>query len=95
MTDFLTRIRDIAMLLPGVTEDTQGGETRFLVESEPFARVTENGSRVHLCVADEGTEPHWRDFTLSDDGDWTLVEDRIARSWELTAPTALLEAGGR
>lgn len=27
--------------------------------------------------------------------DWPLVEDRIARSWELAAPRRLLEAGGR
>ncbi|MDY0957436.1 MmcQ/YjbR family DNA-binding protein [Sphingomonas sp. CFBP8993] len=95
MTDFLTRIRDIAMLLPGVAEDQHDGETRFLVEGEPFVRVTEGASSVHLCIADEGTEPHWRDFTLTAESDWPLVEDRIARSWELTAPTELLEAGGR
>ncbi len=29
------------------------------------------------------------------DTDWTHVEDRIARSWELAAPKRLLEAGGR
>jgi phosphoribosylglycinamide formyltransferase-1/phosphoribosylamine--glycine ligase/phosphoribosylglycinamide formyltransferase/phosphoribosylformylglycinamidine cyclo-ligase len=29
-----------------------------------------------------------------DDIDWTLVEERIARSWELAAPPRLLEAGG-
>lgn len=29
------------------------------------------------------------------DVDWSLVEDRIARSWELAAPRRLLEAGGR
>lgn len=29
------------------------------------------------------------------DVDWALVEDRIARSWELAAPRRLLEAGGR
>ena len=27
--------------------------------------------------------------------DWALVDDRIARSWELAAPARLLEAGGR
>jgi hypothetical protein len=32
---------------------------------------------------------------LDADVDWPLVEDRIARSWELTAPRRLLEAGGR
>lgn len=37
----------------------------------------------------------WVSIDLSGDVDWTLVEDRIARSWELAAPRALLEAGGR
>ena len=38
----------------------------------------------------------WVSIDLTgDDVDWTLVEDRIARSWELTAPRRLLEAGGR
>lgn len=31
----------------------------------------------------------------ADDVDWALVEDRVARSWELAAPARLLEAGGR
>lgn len=38
---------------------------------------------------------HWVAIDLSAEADWTLVEDRIARSWELSAPAALLEAGGR
>lgn len=37
----------------------------------------------------------WVAMNLSADVDWTLVEDRIARSWELAAPAGLLEAGGR
>lgn len=37
----------------------------------------------------------WVGMTLTGDVDWPLVEDRIARSWELTAPRRLLEAGGR
>ena len=37
----------------------------------------------------------WVSMDLSGDPDWTLVEDRIARSWELAAPRRLLEAGGR
>lgn len=37
----------------------------------------------------------WVSIDLSGDIDWTLVEDRIARSWELSAPAGLLEAGGR
>ena len=95
MTDTLTRIREIAMLLPGTTEDAQAGETRFLVEGKPFARVDEGASGLHVCVAEEGNAPHWSEVALSGDSDWTLVEDRIARSWELVAPTELLEAGGR
>ncbi|WP_019514886.1 MmcQ/YjbR family DNA-binding protein [Sphingomonas sp. Mn802worker] len=37
----------------------------------------------------------WVSIDLTGDPDWTLVEDRIARSWELSTPVALLEAGGR
>lgn len=95
MTDTLSRIREIALLLPGTTEDAVDGETRFLVEGEPFARMSRDGSALQLCVADEGNPPRWSDIALAGDLDWTLIEDRIARSWELVAPTELLEAGGR
>ncbi len=37
----------------------------------------------------------WVGMNVADDPDWALVEDRIARSWELAAPARLLEAGGR
>lgn len=37
----------------------------------------------------------WVAMDLAGDVDWPLVEDRIARSWELAAPAALLKAGGR
>lgn len=37
----------------------------------------------------------WIAIRLSGEPDWTLVDDRIARSWELVAPRRLLEAGGR
>ncbi|WP_380786653.1 MmcQ/YjbR family DNA-binding protein [Sphingomonas sp. R86521] len=37
----------------------------------------------------------WVAMDLAGDVDWALVEDRIARSWELAAPRRLLEAGGR
>ncbi|HEX8484981.1 MmcQ/YjbR family DNA-binding protein [Sphingomonas sp.] len=37
----------------------------------------------------------WVSMNLSDDPDWALIDDRIARSWELAAPARLLEAGGR
>ncbi len=37
----------------------------------------------------------WVAVDLGGEADWTLVEDRVTRSWELAAPAALLEAGGR
>lgn len=37
----------------------------------------------------------WVAVDLAGDPDWSLVEDRLARSWELAAPRGLLEAGGR
>lgn len=37
----------------------------------------------------------WVSVNLAGDPDWPLVEDRVARSWELAAPARLLEAGGR
>ncbi|HXH15850.1 MAG TPA: MmcQ/YjbR family DNA-binding protein [Sphingomonas sp.] len=37
----------------------------------------------------------WVGMSVGGDPDWALVEDRIARSWELAAPDRLLEAGGR
>jgi hypothetical protein len=40
--------------------------------------------------------PSWLGINVaSPDTDWSQVEDRIARSWELAAPARLLEAGGR
>ena len=56
-----------------------------------------------LVEADPGTYSNpaylgpagWVAIDLADDPDWPLVEDRIARSWELAAPRRLLEAGGR
>lgn len=36
----------------------------------------------------------WVGLDLADP-DWQHVEDRVAHSWELAAPKALLEAGGR
>ncbi|KQT32450.1 hypothetical protein ASG29_11765 [Sphingomonas sp. Leaf412] len=37
----------------------------------------------------------WVSMDLTGEVDWPLVDDRIARSWELAAPRRLLEAGGR
>ena len=95
MTDILIRIREIALALPGTSEESDAGDVRFLVEGEPFVRVGGSGSEVHLCVADADNAPHWNAVSLSTDSDWSSIEDRIARSWELAAPTELLEAGGR
>ena len=40
--------------------------------------------------------PTWLSISLTGDNvDWEHVGDRIAASWELAAPRALLEAGGR
>jgi hypothetical protein len=40
--------------------------------------------------------PTWLSINLTgDNADWDHVADRIAASWELAAPRALLEAGGR
>lgn len=40
--------------------------------------------------------PTWVAINVAGDAvDWDLVGDRIAESWELSAPRRLLEAGGR
>jgi phosphoribosylglycinamide formyltransferase-1 len=40
--------------------------------------------------------PTWLAINLAGDAvDWDHVGDRIAASWELAAPSSLLEAGGR
>ena len=56
---------------------------------QPFVRC-EDGA-VQVRSADAG----WTAIDLGGDVDWVLVEDRIARIWELAAPARLLEAGGR
>ncbi|WP_454280753.1 MmcQ/YjbR family DNA-binding protein [Sphingomonas sp. Marseille-Q8236] len=95
MTDHLTRIRDIALLLPGTAEQSADGEACFLVEGEIFAKLVGDGAVLNICTADPSNAPCWAEIRLDHETDWTLVEDRIARSWELVAPTQLLEAGGR
>lgn len=86
MTDPLARIRDLALQLPGAQEPEPG---TFAVEGRTFARL--DGTRLTIRTADRDAV----ELTLDGDPDWQLVEDRVARSWELTAPTGLLEAGGR
>ena len=40
--------------------------------------------------------PRWISINLAGDQvDWDAIADKIAQSWELSAPRALLEAGGR
>jgi phosphoribosylglycinamide formyltransferase-1 len=87
----LDRIRDMASILPEAEERTDQGETVFAVADQPFVRWADGGTlHVRTAPSDE-----WTAIDLGDDTDWTLVEDRIARSWELSAPAHLLEAGGR
>jgi hypothetical protein len=59
-------------------------EARMLIEAAP-----ETYSRVAYFSAE------WVGVTLGEDSDWDHIGDRIARSWELAAPSSLLEAGGR
>jgi hypothetical protein len=88
----LDRIRDVAMLMPEVEERADGARTIFAVAGRDFA--TCDAASMRFRTSDDAG-PAWLDLALDDDTDWTLVEDRIARAWELTAPPRLLEAGGR
>jgi len=115
----LTRVRDIALLLPDVEERPSHGQPTFFVAGKQFAQVREDhhgDGRVIVCVRTSGSDEQamlidaapdtymrpaylgadgWVGVTLDGDPDWILIEDRIARSWELAAPRGLLEAGGR
>jgi phosphoribosylglycinamide formyltransferase-1 len=71
---------------PVVCVRTSGlDEQAMLIESNPA---------LYASATDLGTSG-WVSINLTGDVDWALVEDRIARSWELAAPARLLEAGGR
>ncbi|WP_374293941.1 hypothetical protein [Sphingomonas sp.] len=85
MTDILAKVRAVALLLPEVEEGADNGEIAFLVDGAAFARF--DGDTVAVR-SDDG----WHRL---ENGDTTLIEDRVARGWELTAPARLLEAGGR
>lgn len=89
----LDRIRAIAMLLPGAHDSSADEATVFTVDGQPFAKVDRTGQCLTLRAADG--EEVWTDIALDEATDWTLIEDRVARSWELSAPAGLLEAGGR
>lgn len=115
----LTRVREIALLLPEVEERPIDNQPTFFVAGKQFAQVRENrhgdGLSV-VCVRTSGDDDQamlldpapetsskpadlgwsgWVGVALAGEPDWALIEDRIARSWELAAPDRLLEAGGR
>ncbi|MEH3104724.1 MAG: MmcQ/YjbR family DNA-binding protein [Sphingomonas phyllosphaerae] len=85
------RVRAIALLLPEAVERTTDVGADFLVDGKIFVHVVEGAAAMVRVRGADGEIA----VTLGDDADWTLVEDRVARSWELTAPRRLLEAGGR
>lgn len=87
----LDQVRAVALLLPETVEQPTADGANFLVAGEVFARVAAGAATV-LRIREPAGEVA---ITLGADADWPLVEDRIARSWELTAPRRLLEAGGR
>ena len=119
MTDPLTRVREIALLLPETEERVSHGQPSFFVADKQFAQVRDNhhGDGLHVvCVRTSGSDEQamlleaapetysrpaylgpagWVGIDLAHDPDWPLIEDRIARSWELAAPARLLESGGR
>ncbi|MFV0622547.1 phosphoribosylglycinamide formyltransferase [Sphingomonas sp. ac-8] len=90
MTDSpLSRIRSLALALPEAAESEEAGAPSFTVGDATFARLS--GDDALEVRAESG----WQTLALTGDVDWTLVGDAIARGWELAAPAALLEAGGR
>lgn len=95
MNSLFDRIRATALQLPEVEERDEPGGTSFFVAGTPFARFRHDhdGGGPIVCV--RAADADWVSMNLAVDIDWALVDDRIARSWELVAPQALLEAGGR
>ncbi|MCG7347738.1 phosphoribosylglycinamide formyltransferase [Sphingomonas sp. ACRSK] len=85
----LARVRSVALALPEAEEENEGDTSSFSVDRTVFARITGDGA---LATR---SESGWRTLTISEDADWTVIGDAIARGWELSAPQALLEAGGR
>lgn len=81
-------IHAFATTLPEVETQVDGDVTRFLVDGREFATVA--GDRLILPAEIAGEA-----IALTDAFDRPLVEDRIARAWEVTAPDRLLEVGGR
>ena len=86
MTEMLDLIREAAKVLPATEERDAGEATVFAVEGNDFVRITGDSVTVR---GDDG-------WTVIDaDSDAAGVEDAVAHAWELAAPRALLEAGGR
>ena len=63
-------------------------------DADEQAQLIAAAPDVYSPASDFGSDA-WIAIDLGCEPDWALVEDRIARSWELTAPARLLEAGGR
>ena len=92
MTSPIERIREVALTLPETEERGVDGQPTFFVAGTCFAQV--DGGMLILSAGD-GDGAGRTSMDLAGDMDWSLVEDRIAQSWELAAPQRLLEAGGR
>ena len=81
------RVRQTALALPETEECPMEGQPAFAVAGTPFAQLRGNSL---ILLGSDGTT-----MELGPDVDWALIDDAIARSWELAAPKGLLEAGGR
>ena len=92
-TSPLDRVRAVALQLPSSEERVTEGRSVFLVAGREFAAVGDDAVLTVTAADDQTSDP--QSMTLTGVVDWTLVEDRVARSWELNAPGDLLEAGGR
>ena len=86
MTEMLDLIREAAKVLPAAEERDAGEATVFAVEGNDFVRIVGDSATVR---SDDG----WTVIDAEDDP--AGIEDAVAHAWELAAPRALLEAGGR
>lgn len=86
MTEMLDPIREAVKVLPSTEEREAGEATVFAVEGNDFVRVIGDSATVR---SDDG----WS--VIDTDSDPAAIEDAVAHAWELAAPRALLEAGGR
>ena len=96
----LDRIRVVALLLPESEERDEDGACAFAVDGRVYAEVRGATLRVRAATlpgtpADVDAGEAWTRVALGGDTDWVLVEDLLARGWEMSAPRRLLEAGGR